>query len=55
MSHHCPVCWETVTPTRCNRIRTHFDSIGRAQCPMSFKDFTLAGDGVRNNVWKRTA
>jgi|JI10StandDraft_1071094.scaffolds.fasta_scaffold748770_3 hypothetical protein len=51
---HCPVCWEPVTATK-GKIRGHFDSIGRARCPMSLKDFALAGDGVRNNAWKRTA
>lgn len=53
--NHCPVCWETVTTTRDHQIRAHFDSIGRSRCPMSFKDFAFAGDGVRNNVWKRAA
>lgn len=44
---HCPVCWQTVHPTRGGNIINHWDSEGIDLCPMGGRPYELAGLGRR--------
>lgn len=44
---YCPVCWQTVQPTRGRNIVDHWDSAGRDLCPMGGERYELAGHGRR--------
>ena len=46
----CPVCWQTVIPTRGHNIARHWDSAGRDVCPMSGEPYELAQVGKRRIV-----
>lgn len=47
---HCPVCWQSVTPTRGRNIQRHWDSAGRDICPMSGEAYELAQVGRRRII-----